>query len=83
MIKKFIKDRNKLIELNKMIQNMNDQFSKESESMEIYQTEIPEINYIESTGSRSNKCEYRASELEDRVYVSDQLYRDTLKLQKI
>lgn len=45
-----------LAELNKTVQNINDQFSKELESMKRFPTKIPDItNYIESMSCRSNQ----------------------------
>lgn len=62
MISKFIEDTNKkLVELNKIIQNMNDKFTKQLQSMKSHQTEISEIKYpIESMG-RNDQCEDRVS----------------------
>lgn len=43
----------KQAELGKPIQNMNGTFSKETESMKMYQTKIWEINYFECVSGRS------------------------------
>lgn len=59
---------------------MNDQFTKELESLKRFQSEIQEVkNHIESMGSRTDQCEERISELEDNHALKDQLLKDTLK----
>lgn len=58
-INKFTEDtKEKLTELNKMIQDTNDLFSKVLEPMKSYQTEMQDIQYsVESTGTISNHSE--------------------------
>lgn len=69
MTSKLIEDTNKkLAELNKMIQNLNDQCSKELKSLKCCQYK---------TRSRSDQCEDRLSDLKGSAVVGDLQIRDT------
>lgn len=72
---------NKLIELNKTIQDMNGQFGKELEITSRKQAEIQDMkNSAESTNSRFDQQGDRVSEIKNKVDIANDKLSDTLKL---
>lgn len=56
---------------------MNDQFREELQSMKKYQTEIQKIkNSIVSMSYRSDPCEDKVSELEDKLESGEHIYSE-------
>lgn len=73
------KQTRKMLELTKTVQNMNDKFNKQIDSMRRCQIETPEIkDSIGFIKIRNDKCEDRFSEIEEKMEIHDDLLRKTL-----
>lgn len=61
---------------------MNDEPSKELDSMKRYQRKIQFKNCVASMSNKSDQFKNTVSELEDRIDAGNCILRDTLKITK-